>query len=371
MSNVSADMHNIISSVEAASIIETMTNSRIAGQNTNACLFRGKPGIGKSSVVRQVAEKLRIGCVEIHLAQLDRVDLCGLPSVDNGTTRWNVPMFWPTDPNSKGIIFFDEITSALPDVQVAAYSIILDRKIPNTNYSLPNGWQIVAAGNLSTDRAVVKSMSSALANRFMHFELEASAKEWEIWAISNSIHPAVTGYINYRPDNLLNMNGQNLEQGWPSPRSWEGVSKAIANFGSNEHLLQKVVYGLIGPGVGVEFMAFYKIASQFDNVLEMLTNPNAEIVIPSEADRKYALCSSIAYLIWQDGNDLEIKKRVSGFYRIASKLSPDFASALAKKCMCGNTIVPKLKAMQYIMMAPEYKEFSEKYSAAFKSVGKI
>ena len=371
MSNVSVDMHNLVSSADAASIIETMAKSRIAGQNTNACLFRGKPGIGKSSIVKQVAEKLEIEFVDIRLAQLDRVDLCGLPSVDNGTTRWNVPMFWPTDPDSKGIIFFDEITSALPDVQVAAYSVILDRKIPNTDYQLPKGWQIVAAGNLSTDRAVVKSMSSALANRFMHFELEANTKDWEVWALSNDIHPSVTGYINYRPENLLVMNGQNLEQGWPSPRSWEGVSKAVANFGANEHLLQKVVYGLIGPGVGVEFMAFYKIASQFDDVMNMLQNPTAEINIPIEADRRYALCSSVAYLIWQENDDAEIKRRVSGFYRIANKLSPDFATALVKKCMCGNSNVSKLKAMQYIMTAPEYKEFAAKYNAAFKMTAKI
>jgi hypothetical protein len=368
MDNMSINMHNLISTKDAFDIIETMTKSRMTGLDTGAMLCRGNPGIGKSSIVRQVAKALNIGCVEIHLAQLDRVDICGLPSVENGTTKWNIPQFWPTDPESKGIVFFDEITSASPDVQVAAYSIILDRAIPNTNYKLPAGWSIVAAGNLATDRAVVKSMSSALANRFMHFELEVSAKDWEIWAVTNDIHPAVTGYINYRPNNLLNMDKQNLEQGWPSPRSWEGVSKAIRDFGSNEYLLQKVVYGLVGPGVGVEFMAFYKLATQFDDVLNMLTNPNAEIVIPSEADRRYALCSSVAYLLFNKNDDEEIKKRVTGFYRIVNKLSPDFATALVKLCMNGNKSVNKLMAMKYIMMTPEYADFSKKYENAFEDV---
>lgn len=366
MANTSVNMHNLVSAKDAFKIMETMARSRINGNATNATLWRGKPGIGKSSIVRQVAEYLNIGCVEIHLAQLDRVDICGLPSVDGGTTKWNVPQFWPRDPQSKGVIFFDEITSASPDVQVAAYSIILDRAIPNTDYKLPDGWSIIAAGNLATDRAVVKSMSSALANRFMHFELEASSEDWGTWALMNNIHPAVTGYINYRPDNLHKMDNQNLEQGWPSPRSWEGVSKAIADFGTDEYLLQKAVYGLVGPGVGVEFMAFYKIASQFDDVLNMLTNPEAEITIPSEADRRYALCSSVAYLIWNNPDEAEIKNRVKGFYRIVNKLSPDFATALGKMCMTGNKSITKIKAMTYIMSAPEYKEYSKKYSAAFE-----
>ena len=366
MSDMSVDMHNLVSSNDAIEILETITKSRMSGMNTGASLFRGSSGIGKSSIVRQVAQNLGIGFVDIRLAQLDRVDLCGLPSIDNGVTKWNVPKFWPNDPASKGILFFDEITSAPPDVQVAAYSIILDRCIPNSDDEIPDGWQIVAAGNYVTDRAVVKSMSSALANRFMHFDLEASATDWGIWAVQHDIHPSVTGYIQYRPENLFKMTNQNLERGWPSPRSWEGVSKALANFGSNEKLLQKVVYGLVGPGVGVEFMAFHKVANQFDNVLDMLTNPNAPIIIPSEADRKYALCSAVAYLIWDGETEDEHKKRVNGFYRIIKALSsdPGFVMALTKLCMSGNSKVSKIKAMMYITNNEEYEKFSKKYLAS-------
>lgn len=365
MADMSIDMRNMISSEDAFEIIETVTLARINGQNTGSSLLRGAPGIGKSSIVRQVAEKLGIGCHTILLSQLDRVDLCGLPSVENGTTKWNVPLFWPTDPNSKGILFFDEITSAPPDVQVAAYSIILDRCIPNSDYKIPDGWQIIAAGNCATDHAVVKSMSSALANRFTHFDLEASPVEWGNWAIRNEIHPSVTGYIKYKPDNLFKMDGQNLERGWPSPRSWEGVSKALTNFEHNEKLLQKVVYGLVGPGAGVEFMAFYKISKQFDNVVEMLTNKNIEITIPTEADRIYALCSAVAYMIWAGNNEEDHKTRVSGLFRIINKLTPDFATALTKMCMNGNKNVSKLMAMKYIRNAPEYAEFADKHENAF------
>lgn len=364
MADMTVDMHNLITSKDAFDIIETVTKARMNGQNTGASLLRGAPGIGKSSIVRQVAEKLGIGCTTVLLSQLDRVDLCGLPSIEDGVTKWNVPLFWPKDPNSKGILFFDEITSAPPDVQVAAYSIILDRCIPNSDYKIPDGWQIIAAGNCATDRAVVKSMSSALANRFTHFDLEASLADWNIWAVQNSLHPSVTGYINYKPDNLFKMTGQNLERGWPSPRSWEGVSKALANFGANEKLLQKVVYGLVGPGAGVEFMAFHKISSQFDDVLNMLTNDKVPVVIPKEADRRYALCAAVAYLIWNGETEDEHKTRVSGFYRIVNELTPDFAMALTKMCMAGNKKVSKLMAMQYVMNAPEYEAFSKKYDNA-------
>lgn len=365
---VKTDSHNVISSIEAANIIKTTAQTVInCPEMVNqipAIILRGAPGVGKSSIVRQVAENLGIEFIDVRLAQLERCDFCGLPSVENNMTKWNVPSFWPRDPKSSGILFFDEITSATSDIQVAAYSMILDRKIPNTDYELPKKWIIVAAGNRSVDRAVVKTMSSALANRFMHFELEANSEEWCQWAITHDIHPAITGYINYRPQNLFKMDGQNLEMGWPSPRSWEKVNTMLSMFKNNEDVLRKVVYGLVGNGVGLEFIEFYKISAQCDDVLEMMTNPTADIIIPDKADRKYAFCSAVAYLLWNGTSEKDTENRISGFYRIVNKLSPDFAVLLSKLCLQGNSKVSKMDAVMKIMKHKEYKKFSEKYSAA-------
>ena len=369
MNAIAIDTHNIVSSTEAVSIltksVETLiANPDLAG-SLPAIIFKGAPGCGKSTIVRDVAKSLNIGFIDVRLAQMERCDFAGLPSVNDGVTTWNVPEFWPRDPNSRGIIFFDEITAAASDVQVAAYSLILDRKIPNSGYSLPKGWYIVAAGNRKEDHSVAKTMSAALANRFVHFEIEANAEEWGEWAISHDIHPSVTGFINYRPNLLFKMKDQNLEMGWPSPRSWERVSQMIPLFGDNEDVLRKVVYGLVGNQAGVEFTEFHRINSKFDDVLEMLTNPEAEIRIPEKSDQKYALCSAVAYLLWNGKNEEEHTLRISGMYRIAMKLTADFATLLAKSCMLGNSKIPRFQASMLIMKNPGYKKFAEKFGEAF------
>lgn len=363
--NTTINQNNIITSGEAIEIITTsaqtlMNNPDLAEQLPAICL-RGAPGVGKSTIVKNIAKKLGIGFVDVRLAQMERVDLCGLPSTENNTTHWNVPEFWPRDPESAGIIFFDEITSAPSDCQVAAYSIILDRSIPNSDYHLPAKWYIVAAGNRAIDKAVVKTMSSALANRFMHFEVEANVEDWRNWATANDIHPSVTGYVNYRPNNLFNMKGQNLECGWPSPRSWERVSHVIPMFKNNEDVLRKAVYGLIGPVVGTEFMEFHRLNSRFDDVLEMMMNPEAPIKIPEQADRKFALCSCVSYLLWNGKDAEETKKRIDGFYRIALKLTPDFATLLAKTVIQGNSRVSKLEAINMILKNENFLKFKEKF----------
>ena len=362
------DTHNTISSVQLADIIKTSAAAVIANPELSSAippvLVRGGAGVGKSTIVKSCATELGIGFIDVRLAQMERVDLCGLPSVENGTTKWNVPSIFPTDPNSKGILFFDEITAAPADVQVACYSLILDRRIPNSDYVLPKGWYIVAAGNRTTDRAVAKTMSSALANRFAHYELEANAEDWVNWAVKNDIHPAVTGFINYRPNLLFKMEGQNLECGWPSPRSWERVANVLELFGANEDVLRKVIYGLIGQGVGIEFTEFFRVQKKFDSVLEMLINPKAKIVIPTRSDEKYAFCSALIYHVWSGASDAEDKKRIDGMYRILMELTADFATMVIKAVSLGNKRVNRINAIKAIMTSKHYADFNKKFGKA-------
>ena len=368
MSNTAIDMHNLVSSDEIFNIIETSAKNLIENPELSgaipAIMLRGAPGVGKSTIVRSVANKLGIGFIDVRLAQMERVDFAGLPSVKDGVTEWNVPAFWPRDPKSKGIILLDEITSAPSDCQVAAYSVVLDRRIPNSNYVLPNGWLIVAAGNRTCDRAVVKTMSSALANRFVHFEVEANSEDWVKWAVLNEINPAVIGFINYRPALLFKMEGQNLEQGWPSPRSWERVSNCINMFNGSTDLLRKVVYGLIGNGVGVEFMEFFKMSAEFDSILEVMTNDKAEFELPDKADRRYAVASAVVYHLWNGKNEKDTEARVNGFYKILMKMPNDFAAMMVRAAMLGNKTVTPMEAMKKIMMNKNYKAASEKFKTA-------
>lgn len=367
--NTKIDLHNVTTSDEALDIIETsvktLINNPTLAHSLPAIMLRGAPGVGKSSIVKEIADRLGIGFIDVRLSQLERVDFCGLPSVDDHVTEWNVPAFWPRDKKSKGILLLDEITSAPADVQVAAYQLVLDRKISNSNYELPDGWYVIAAGNRTIDRAVVKTMSSALANRFMHFEIEANAEDWRGWAVKHDINPSVTGFIQFRPQLLFKMDNQNLEMGWPSPRSWEKVSNVLSLFGHNEEVLRKVVYGLVGPSAGVEFMEFHRTAKKFDDVLEMMTNPKAKIVIPTKADEKCAFAAACSYLLWNGKSEKDDKLRVSGLYRILDNMTSDFCVMLIKAAMLGNTRVNRMTAIKLIMGDKAYAAFAKKHAKAF------
>lgn len=362
------DTHNIISTVDLEKIlklqVDTLCKNPEFAHSLAPLMVWGSPGCGKSSIIKKVANDAGIDFIDFRLSQIEPVDLRGLPvpNKENKSVEWFVTGEFPRDPNSRGILLFDEITAADHSLQVAAYELILDRRLGSL-YNLPNGWLIVGAGNKADDRAISTTMSSALANRFMHVELVANAEDWYAWARQNNIHPAVIGFLQYKPSMLFTMEGQNLERGWPTPRSWERVSK-VCDICDDNQLLRTLVYGLVGNGAGVEFMSFFELNKEFDNILDIMTNPNSIINIPKEADRRYAMCSAMIYLLWKGKTEQDENDRLTGFIRICTEMTSDFASMSMLAAMQGATPAETNARSTKILANPLYKTWLKKHKDA-------
>lgn len=373
------DTRNKVSSAELEMILKkqitSIFNDKTLVSKMPPILIHGSPGLGKSSIVRSVANELNIGFIDVRLAQIEPCDIKGLPVPDkeNKVMQWYINGTWPRDNNSKGILFLDELKSCDRTIQVASYELILDRKLGDL-YNVPEGWVIVAAGNNAGDRAVATTMSSALANRFLHLELEANAEDWVVWAQQNDIHPSVVGFINYRNMYLFHMDQENLERGWPSPRSWERVShilKLYGDMGVDNPVLRKLVYGLVGNQAGVEFMEFHRLNSQFDNILDYMLDPNKKIKIPEHSAEKYALVSSMVYLLWKGRDEEDQNKRIDGFYRISMDLPDDFAALAMTSALTGDNKSMTDLYVKSLFYHPMNKEWASKFGKALRRHRKI
>ncbi|OCW92785.1 ATP-binding protein [Alishewanella sp. HH-ZS] len=289
----------------------------------------GPPGVGKSTIVRELCKKQGIGFIDIRLAQREPVDIRGLPVVRGDQVDWLLSGEWPRDPNSRGIILFDEITAADRSLQVAAYEIILDRRLGDL-YQLPPGWLVLAAGNRSGDRAVAYTMSSALANRFCHLELKADLNSWTLWARNHELDDGLIAFLRYQPQCFFDME-TDVERGWPSPRSWEKVSfylKQREQLG--ESLLQKILCGLVGPGAAYQLIAFLKSRSEMPDI-DLMLNGKVPIQIPERPDMLFAFCSALSHQLWRQ--DTMLETRIGRFLDIGVAMSADFATLALVDCL--------------------------------------
>lgn len=247
----------------------------------------GGPGIGKSAVVRQLAEVLKMPLQDVRALLLDPVDLRGLPFLGNdGRSKWATPEFLPKE--GSGILFLDELNAAPAMVQASCYQLVLDRKLGE--YTLPDGWAIVAAGNRDSDRAVTTRMPTPLRNRFVHLEFEVDLQEWSEWALQAGIRPEVIAFLRFRPE-LLSAFDRDANA-FPSPRSWEFVSR-ILDAKPDQSTEYELFAGAVGTGAATEFSAFLRMFRDLPNIDAILLNPQKEPV-PENAAAQYAVASALA-----------------------------------------------------------------------------
>lgn len=308
--------------------IEKFLQMQREGKNPPPSMIWGAPGTGKSYIVREIAEKASIGFVDVRLPQREPVDMRGLPVPDSERkcVEWFTSGEWPREQNSRGIIFFDELTAADRMNQAAAYELILDRKLGDL-YQVPKGWYICAAGNRVSDRAVATAMSSALANRFLHFNLEPDVESWCAWAECQGIHPAIIGFLKFKPELLHALpDDEACQQGWPSPRSWERVDTIIRNFDADD--LLALVSGLVGEAAAIQFLGFMKSAKAFDVDVRRAMLGKGKITFPDKGDQLYAWCCSAANLLLAGQLQGDFDRLLDGFARILGQVSLDFAQMM-------------------------------------------
>lgn len=249
-------------------------NSLVQNQLQLSLMLWGPPGIGKSSIVADVANAAKLQLVDLRLSQLAPTDLRGLPVAEKGVSRWFPPEFLPT--SGKGILFLDEINMAPPTMQGIAQQLILDRKVGS--YTVPEGWYIWAAGNRKSDKAAVFEMPSALANRFIHLDLVPDFDSFKAWGLSsNRLSEQVLAFLAFRPTLMHQIDPQ--RPSWPSPRSWVMANQLRAAGLSIEPA--------IGPGAAAEFEAFCAIYQGLPNLESVLKGKSKE-VFPEEASARYA-----------------------------------------------------------------------------------
>jgi hypothetical protein len=257
----------------------------------------GPMGIGKSELISGIADEMGGLTIDLRMATMEPTDLRGIPyfNKDLGVMSWAPPVELPSEELARQypivVLFLDEMNSAAPAVQAAAYQLVLNRRVGT--YKLPDNVVIVAAGNRETDKGVTFRMPAPLANRFVHLELRVDFDSWQTWAVNNRIHKDVVGYISFAKQALFDFDPRSPSRSFATPRSWTFVSELLED-GENDATLTDLVAGSVGEGVAVKFMAHRKIASQLPSPTEILEGKVKELKI-KEVSAMYSLVTSMCY----------------------------------------------------------------------------
>jgi len=279
--------------------------------------MHGKPGIGKSAIVQQIANDRDIAFIDLRLSQLESADIRGIPHIEVGSvsSKWYPPetipfevfadLPVPGDPKGRlfgggGILFLDEINRARFDVIQAAFQLVLDRQVGL--HKILSNWFIVCAGNLGEeDKTEVTEISdSALNNRFIHYKISDSGLFdcWMDWAEKNEVHQDVLTFLKTKPSYLYT-DPQEGEEVFCTPRTWDKFSQILKqnNSYTPEFINQRIGRSILGPAA-IQFAEYLKLRKEIKpgQIFESYNKLKSEVKKLSR-DRKYALTNElVAYL---------------------------------------------------------------------------
>ncbi len=187
-------------------------------------LFLSPPGVGKSDMVTQAAAEAGLPCRSLLGTQIAPEDVSGIPRIVGERSVFCPPRILLPENPEPFCLFLDELPACAPDVQKAFYSLLLERRLGE--HALPAGTWVVAAGNRMQDRALVRSMSSALVNRVTILNLRVDADEWQAWAKKTGVRADIRNFISYMPDALMRPVPAEPVP-FSTPRAWALLSRAL------------------------------------------------------------------------------------------------------------------------------------------------
>lgn len=321
----------------------------------------GQPGVGKSQMVKQLAEELDAHFIDIRLSQYDSVDMRGIPGITNGFTTWNPPETLPFVGNPVFekmakkliIIFFDEINSAADPVLAVAYQLILDRAVGE--HKLMDNVRIVAAGNRDGDKGITRKMPQPLNNRFKHIEVGLDVDAFCTYAQSIGLPQIGIAFLQFRKPLLstfiINKDGSptvTLDKAYATPRSWQDALEIYADTTMPHDIKLAGMAGSIGDGPTQEFFGFVEIYSKIKTLVPSIMKDPERAPLPDERSLCYAVTVALS-------GDMDAKN-TGIIHRYLQRLDAEF---VVLAWMLATKRDPK------IYTTPEYIQFSKQYKAVF------
>ncbi|HEV3168387.1 MAG TPA: AAA family ATPase [Isosphaeraceae bacterium] len=216
-------------STNASRLVETITLSQAKSlikcmAHEQSLLLLSPPGVGKSDTVVQAAQEAGLPCRSLLGTQIAPEDVSGIPRIVGERSVFCPPRILLPEKPKPFCLFLDELPACAPDVQKSFYSLLLERRLGE--HELPKGTWVVAAGNRTEDRALVRAMSSALVNRVIIIQVRVDTKEWLIWAKGHRVRSEILSFVTFMPETLMRPVPAEPVP-FSTPRAWASLSRAL------------------------------------------------------------------------------------------------------------------------------------------------
>lgn len=147
------------------------------------CLI-GNTGVGKTDLVKQLAQTHKKKLIIINTAIVNVDDLSGFPYREGNVMKWAIPDWFPREKDC--ILFLDEFNRADKQVINALMPLLLSSELHYSAKLPEDCWVIVAFNPDTDDYDMVNSFDDlAISSRLFKLEVTNDPESWANWAMAN------------------------------------------------------------------------------------------------------------------------------------------------------------------------------------------
>jgi hypothetical protein len=300
----------------------------------------GPPGIGKSSLGREVAAELGAKLYILDAPLLQPFDYAvAVPDHATKTVQLYPTGFLPQ--SGPAVVLVEDLPHAKPYQMIPLMQIVLDRRIGHLYFE--NNVHFIITGNREEDLAGVNPLPSPLLNRLVHINMNVDVEEWLKWAVNAGIHEDLVGFLRVYPQHLLHAPEENVKA-WPTPRTWHMLSDILEQSNGDLDTFRLISDGCIGSSVTMLLMAWLRYLRQID---PRLIVEKGQLPSVSNREQIYAVSHAVAGLL-KTRADYEkyistYKNNIVAFFRwLQGEMKVAFLKELAS--------VPDVKVAQKLLI---------------------
>lgn len=197
----------------------------------------GPPGIGKTAVMKQIADELGVGLVSYSMTHHTRQSALGLPVIvrkeydGNGydVTEYTMSEIISSvydmieeSGTKEGILFLDEINCVSETLTPTMLQFLQYKTFGK--HSVPGGWIVVTAGNPPEYNRSVREFDIVTWDRLKRIDIEPDYSVWKEYALKMGVHPAVLTYLDAKKENFYRVEQDVDGKRFITARGWMDLS---------------------------------------------------------------------------------------------------------------------------------------------------